>query len=131
MLNTTIEGGSIMPKGLVTSTAGKHFDGLIAYQKSRRLTNEEVFVENSTYARHHIKSRVIEEKLIEYICEECRGDGHWNGKDIVLQLDHRNGVNDDNRLCNLRFLCPNCHSQTQTYAAKNRNNSARKPKKYR
>jgi 5-methylcytosine-specific restriction endonuclease McrA len=93
-------------------------------------TNEEVFVENSTYPRHRLKERIIKEEMIPYVCHECGMDDIWNGKKIVLQLDHINGVNDDNRLENLQFLCPNCHSQTHTYAAKNRHNSARKPKRY-
>jgi RNA polymerase subunit RPABC4/transcription elongation factor Spt4 len=49
----------------------------------------------------------------------------WNGKVLTLQVDHINGVNDDHRLENLRFLCPNCHSQTPTYAGSNALN--RKP----
>jgi DNA-directed RNA polymerase subunit RPC12/RpoP len=40
-------------------------------------------------------------------------------KEIILQLDHINGINNDNRIENLRFLCPNCHSQTETYTGKN------------
>lgn len=40
-------------------------------------------------------------------------------KKITLQLDHINGINNDNRVENLRFLCPNCHSQTSTYTGKN------------
>jgi hypothetical protein len=46
-------------------------------------------------------------------------NGEWNGQPLKLQLDHINGINDDNRLENLRFICPNCHSQTITYAGKN------------
>ena len=44
------------------------------------------------------------------------------GKKIVLQLDHINGINTDNTIKNLRFLCPNCHSQTPTFGNKNRGN---------
>ena len=49
---------------------------------------------------------------------EC-GISEWLGNPLALQLDHINGVNNDHRLTNLRFLCPNCHSQTDTYAGKN------------
>ena len=82
------------------------------------LTNEEVFVENSFYARHNIKRRIIQQKLIPYICSDCSNTGNHNGKPLSLQLDHINGKAEDNRLENLRFLCPNCHSQTDTYAGK-------------
>jgi len=81
-------------------------------------TNEEVFVENSTYARHNIKRRLIKQKMIEYVCQDCGIDGNWNGKKLSLQLDHINGVNNDNRIENLRFLCPNCHSQTDNFSGK-------------
>jgi 5-methylcytosine-specific restriction endonuclease McrA len=80
--------------------------------------DEEVFVENSTYARHKIKDRIIRQSLKPYICQECGLDGNWNGKVLSLQLDHINGINNDNRLENLRFLCPNCHSQTDTWCGK-------------
>ena len=96
----------------------------------KKLTNEVVFVANSTYARHHIKRRIIEQELFPYVCNSCGNTGEWNGKPLVLQLDHSNGINDDNRLENLQFLCPNCHAQEDTYAAKNRRNPNRKPKKY-
>lgn len=98
--------------------------------RNDRLTNEQVFIENSNYARHHIKERVISERLLEYKCESCGNTGEWNGQKLVLQLEHKNGKNNDHRLENLGFLCPNCHTQTRTYAAKNRKNPARRPKKY-
>jgi hypothetical protein len=81
--------------------------------------NDIIFVENSTYPRHRLKKRLLRDNLIDYKCEVCLNIGFWNNKTIVLQIDHKNGTNDDNRLDNLRFLCPNCHSQTETYAGKN------------
>lgn len=96
----------------------------------RAFTNEDVFVENSTYARHHIKRRILEDKLIEYKCYRCDNRGEWNGERLVLQLEHKNGKNNDHRLENLGFICPNCHSQTDTYAARNRKNPSRSPKAY-
>lgn len=86
---------------------------------SSKKENDEVFVENSSYDRKGIKRRLINEQLIPYYCSICNNKGEWNGIQLSLQLDHINGINNDNRLSNLRFLCPNCHSQTDTYAGKN------------
>lgn len=108
-----------MPKGLVTKTAGKHYHQMVELSKSKRFTNEQVFVENSSYPRHRLKERIIKERIVAYSCEECGNEGEHNGKRLVLQLDHINGINNDHRLENLRFLCPNCHTQQDTYAAKN------------
>lgn len=55
----------------------------------------------------------------EYKCEECGLMDMWNNKKITLQVDHVNGINYDHRPENLRFLCPNCHSQTDTFCWKN------------
>jgi hypothetical protein len=52
--------------------------------------------------------------LLEYKCDECLLN-EWNGKPIILDLDHINGINNDHRKSNLRYLCPNCHSQTNTF----------------
>jgi hypothetical protein len=51
-------------------------------------------------------------------CEECGQGPIWNGKPLILQLDHIDGNSDDNRPSNIRLLCPSCHSQTDTFAAK-------------
>jgi hypothetical protein len=81
--------------------------------------NETVFVEHSSYSRRSLKKRIIEQNLLNHCCQECGLKHEWNGKPIVLQLDHINGINNDHRIENLRFLCPNCHTQQDTYAAKN------------
>ena len=80
---------------------------------------EEVLIENSTYHINTLKKRLIKENLLKYECEICGNTGEWNGKPLVLQLDHKNGTNNDNRIENLRFLCPNCHTQTETFAGRN------------
>lgn len=81
---------------------------------------EDILVENSTYANiARLKIRLVSEKVFEYICTECGNKGEWNGKPISLQLDHINGKHNDHRIENLRFLCPNCHSQTDTYGGRN------------
>lgn len=82
--------------------------------------NEELFCENSLGRRDYIKSLIIKNNLIEYKCGECGLKNEWNGKILNLQLDHINGIRNDNRLENLRFLCPNCHTQTETYCSKNK-----------
>ena len=64
-----------------------------------------------------LRKRLIEEQLKPNRCERCLL-GVWNGRPIPLELDHINGKRDDNRLTNLRILCPNCHAQTDTYRGK-------------
>jgi len=81
---------------------------------------EDVLVENSTYNRSKLKSRLLEDEILKNICYECGQPPEWNGKPLALQLEHINGVSNDNRLENLAILCPNCHSQTDTFAGKNK-----------
>lgn len=77
----------------------------------------EICIEGSTYNRVHLKSRLIKTGLLVNKCHICSLTT-WLDKHIVLHLDHINGINDDHRLENLRLLCPNCHSQTDTYCGK-------------
>ena len=64
--------------------------------------------------RTHIKQRLLNAGLLHPQCSRC-GISTGAGKRLSIQLDHINGVNDDYRLDNLRMLCPNCHSLTETY----------------
>jgi hypothetical protein len=99
-----------------------HFDAMAASVKNRTNkvhTKETMFCADSSASRHLVKSYIIKHNIIPYQCAECPITDTWNGKSIVLQLEHKNGINNDNRLENLCFLCPNCHSQTASYAGRN------------
>lgn len=85
--------------------------------KKKRLLSE-VLKENSSVNRWHLKNRLIIEGLLKEECSKCNQGPVWNNEKLSLQLDHINGINDDNRIENLRILCPNCHSQTPTFAGK-------------
>jgi 5-methylcytosine-specific restriction endonuclease McrA len=79
---------------------------------------KEILIVNSTYVHSSsLKRKLLKLKLLEYKCSVCDIE-KWNNSEISLQLDHINGVSNDNRMENLRLLCPNCHSQTETYAGK-------------
>jgi hypothetical protein len=85
----------------------------------KALSLDKVLVEKSTYNRWYLKKRLVAEGLLVYECEKCHNKGSWLGESLSLQLEHKNGINDDNRINNLCFLCPNCHSQTDTFSGRN------------
>ena len=92
------------------------------YASQRKIPDTEVFVENSPYTNNRIllKKRLLDAGILDNQCILCGQGPVWNGKPMVLQLDHINGKNNDHRIENLRILCPNCHSQTETYAGRKR-----------
>lgn len=123
-LDLTTKGGSSLDilkrriKELDCST--EHFGNQIV-SPNAKYSLEEILRENSSYTNiSRLKLRLIKENKLEYKCEFCGNKGEWLGKPLVLQLDHINGINNDHRIENLRFLCPNCHSTTETYAGRNR-----------
>lgn len=125
-LGLTTKGGNsskllkqrIVDLGIDTS----HFEkeGVRA-QAVRRTDIKDILVENSTYLSiSRLKIRLVNENILKYECSICKNTGEWNGQALSLQLDHINGVNNDHRIENKRFLCPNCHSQTSTYSGRNK-----------
>jgi hypothetical protein len=81
----------------------------------------EILVERSTYAwTSTLKRRLLKEGVLVNRCSRCGLGPEWQGEPLTMILDHRNGDNRDNRLGNLRLLCPNCNSQQPTFAGKNR-----------
>lgn len=86
---------------------------------SRSRPHDEVFCQNSpVLSNHTLVKRIRRQGLLPYVCAVC-GLSEWLDRPIALHLDHINGVPNDNRLPeNLRFLCPNCHQQTETWGAR-------------
>lgn len=85
------------------------------------LPTAEILVENSSYTwTGRLKARLLREGLLVNRCYACGMGPVWQGKPLVMILDHKNGNNTDNRLENLWLLCPNCNSQQPTFAGKNK-----------
>lgn len=91
---------------------------LIRNKVDKIINEKDILRENCKHQRIVLRRYVIKNNLIPYKCAIC-GCTEWQGKTLSLELDHINGINNDNRLENLRFLCPNCHSQTSTYGSRN------------
>lgn len=80
---------------------------------------KDILVKGSKYNRTALKERLYKEGIKKRECEECGQGEIWKGKKMSLILDHENGIHNDNRLINLRILCPNCNSTLDTHAGKN------------
>ena len=88
------------------------------YGTLHKVNASDILKPNCKHARSVLRRYVIKNNLIPYRCAIC-GCVEWQGRTLSLELDHINGINNDNRIENLRFLCPNCHSQTTTYGSRN------------
>lgn len=93
-------------------------------RRASRIPLDEILVDGRFVQTSRIRERLVEEGLKARRCERC-GRSEWEGELIPLELDHVNGRRDDNRLENLRLLCPNCHALTPTYRGRNIGNGGR------
>jgi hypothetical protein len=87
--------------------------------KPNKKTLDEILTKDSNTHNGKLKHELYKNKLLEEKCYHCNLGNIWNGKLITLQLEHINGDHFDNRIENLTILCPNCHSQTDTWCSKN------------
>lgn len=93
-----------------------HFYTSVSKEKR---TYENTFIQNSTASQHTLRRFYLEGNYSVYECSICHLQPVWNGKELILILDHINGINNDDRLDNLRWVCPNCNQQLETTGSKN------------
>lgn len=106
--------------GLYKANQGrKGKPGLRGAAVAKAVPLEKYLKQGTSIAGQKLKRRLIEAGLKKDECEICKQPPIWNGQKLVLQLDHKNGVNTDNRLENVRIVCGHCHSQTPTFAGRN------------
>lgn len=90
--------------------------------------DKDIFIEDSPVSQSTLRKHYFDGNYSIYKCAICGQEPFWNGKELVLTLDHINGHNKDDRLENLRWVCPNCDRQLDTFAG--RNNIRDKKKNY-
>lgn len=89
-------------------------------QSKEKYSLEEILIEDSPVTQKILRGYIERHNVIPYKCAICGCTGEWQNGQIALELDHINGINTDNRVENLRFLCPNCHALTETYRGRNK-----------
>jgi len=92
-----------------------HFNPYANCKGRKNKTSSEILVMGDNKISTCQLKRALFEIGRPYRCEECGIDDKWNNKPLVLQIDHKDGNVTNNISGNLRFLCPNCHTQTPTY----------------
>lgn len=91
----------------------------------KKRTKEEIFCENSQVSQHCLRDNYLKLSPQEH-CAICNMEPKWQGLPLTFRLDHINGIHNDNRLENLRWLCPNCDSQQDTYCGANQTKEKKK-----
>jgi hypothetical protein len=94
--------------------------------KDNRYLSSSYLKEGSTKSQGCLKRFILKNNIIPYVCTFCANPGEWRGSGMVLVLDHINGVNNDNRVYNLRFCCPNCNSQLPTHCGHHKHRLGRR-----
>jgi Zn finger protein HypA/HybF involved in hydrogenase expression len=98
--------------------------GVEAWNQRRTELAASMLLAGSKVSRKFLRKFLIEYEIIPYRCWKCDNSGEHMGSPLALQLDHANGINNDDRIENLRWCCPNCHSQTDTFAGRNKRGQA-------
>lgn len=88
----------------------------------------EMLIDDCKISRRTIKARLIKEGLLKNECMVCKQGNDWKGKPLVMVLDHIDGRKNNYRVENLRLLCPNCNSQTETFSGRNNKGKNYRPK---
>lgn len=114
-----LDTGHFLGRGWARGETAETHPSLARMQRRRSIPDELLFVENGPFIQGAKLVKRLLAKGWPYRCAWC-GIAEWRGHPLVLHLDHINGINNDHRLENLRLLCPNCHSQTDTYCNKRR-----------
>lgn len=109
---------SLLSENTKTKMSGK---GTIVYDE------KDVFVSGREWGSEFLRKYIHFFNVLEYKCstKDC-GITEWKGNHLTLELDHINGIRSDNRKENLRWLCPNCHSQTPTFRGYNKSLTGKK-----
>lgn len=114
----TLKRRAINLKVYKTNPSGKGLKKPKGEGKGGILLSEILEGKHPQYQTNKLRIRLISENIKENKCEVC-SITEWNGISVSFELDYINGIRNDHRLENLRIICPNCHSQTETYRAKN------------
>jgi hypothetical protein len=106
--------------GINTSHFNSNLERIKNLIKYNKISLDIILVENSAYrSTSHLKKRLYDENIKSRICELCGQTENWNGSHMSLILDHINGIPNDNRIENLRIVCPNCNATLPTHCGKN------------